>query len=80
VYVDIHLDKHDVPILKESEPLPPQVNDNDEESPQSSRAFYCYIFDLYAEWVNEEDINLSFLRFCRKYNVKNGKVMECANL
>jgi len=75
VYVNVHLDKHDVRILKESEPLPPQAIDNDENSPQSSRAFYCNIFDLYAERSNEEDQNLSFLKFCRKYNVENGKLI-----
>jgi len=37
VYFNIHFDKHDVRVLKESDPLQPSLNDNDEKSPQAGR-------------------------------------------
>ena len=60
-YVNIHLDKYDVRKLRQQR----GTNDN-------SEAFYKNLFDFYME-RNDNEAQLSFLQFCRKYQIsRNG--------
>ena len=60
-YIKIHLDKHNVRAV------------NSNNSPDQP-AFYPNIFDFYAS--RQDGFDMSFLNFCRRYELKKGELTE----